>query len=71
MATSPPDTPIVAVDCDDEYLIDYLFEVNGYLIIKDAVAAEDIAQMNAWADAHWDYMEKTLRGGREGRPDGE
>ena len=50
MATA--DTPAVAAGCDDTYLIDYLFELNGYLIIKGAVSAADLAAMNAWADAH-------------------
>ena len=27
------DTPTVAAGCEDTYLIDYLFELNGYLII--------------------------------------
>ena len=50
----------VEAGCSDAYLVDYLFELNGYLIIKGAVGAEDIAEMNAWADAHWHYMDLSL-----------
>ena len=48
MTIPPADIPIVTADCNDESLIDYLFDLNGYLIIKGAVAPEDIAEMNAW-----------------------
>ncbi|MBN63014.1 MAG: hypothetical protein CME20_16790 [Gemmatimonadetes bacterium] len=64
------DTPAVAAGCDDTYLIDYLFELNGYLIIKGAVSAADLAAMNAWADAHAHYVDQPLRGGRDGHSDG-
>lgn len=71
MTMPPADIPIVTADCNDESLIDYLFDLNGYLIIKGAVAPEDIAEMNAWGDSHWDYMDKALRGGRNENTDGE
>lgn len=46
----------INADETDEYLIDYLFDLHGYLIIKNAVAPEDLKAMNDWADAHWDYV---------------
>ena len=55
----------------DVYLADYLFELNGYLIIKGGVQKADLAEMNAWTDAHWDYLEKPRRGGRDQNKDGE
>lgn len=69
--TLPADTATVDVGCEDDYLIDYLFELNGYLIIKGGVAAADIAEINAWAEAHWDYTNKARRGGHTGQADGE
>lgn len=47
--------PYVTPDMD-EYEVDYLFELNGFLILKGAVARADVAAMNAWADDHWDYV---------------
>ncbi len=64
------DTSAVAAGCDDTYLIDYLFELNGYLVIKGAVSAADLAEMNAWSDAHAHYMRQPLRGGGAGRSEG-
>ena len=59
----PADLSCVQAGCSDTYLVDYLFELNGYLIVKGAVSGEDIAEMNAWANAHWEYMDGTRRGG--------
>ena len=64
------DTSAVAAGCDDTYLIDYLFELNGYLVIKGAVSAADLAEMNAWSDAHAHYMRQPLRGGGAGNSEG-
>ena len=44
-------------DREDEQLIDYLFELYGYLILQQAVAPADTAQMNQWADTHQHFME--------------
>ncbi|MBM3264347.1 MAG: phytanoyl-CoA dioxygenase family protein [candidate division Zixibacteria bacterium] len=52
----------VTADETDHYLIDYLFDLNGYLILKKAVGAEDLAEMNRWVDDHWDYVEGKRRG---------
>jgi hypothetical protein len=51
----------ITPDEQDEYLIDYLFDLNGYLIIKGAVAQSDLDEMNAWVDAHWDYVDAKRR----------
>ncbi|MCE9589311.1 MAG: phytanoyl-CoA dioxygenase family protein [Planctomycetes bacterium] len=47
--------PIVTAGMD-EYEIDYLFDLHGYLILKNAVPREDVAQMNKWVDDHWEYV---------------
>jgi hypothetical protein len=47
----------VHVDETDEYLIDYLFDLNGYIILKNAVQKQDLEEMNQWIDYHWDYVE--------------
>lgn len=40
----------------DETLADYMFDLNGFLIIRNAVDSADIDAMNAWVDEHWDYV---------------
>lgn len=67
----PADLSCVQAGCSDTYLVDYLFELNGYLIVKGAVSVEDIAEMNAWANAHWEYMDGPRRGGNGGCADGD
>jgi len=47
--------PIVTRE-SDEYEVDYLFDLHGFLILKGAVAREDVQQMNRWVDDHWDYV---------------
>ncbi|MDA0840742.1 MAG: phytanoyl-CoA dioxygenase family protein [Planctomycetota bacterium] len=49
--------PIITADCDDEYLVDYMFDLHGYLILKNAIAPEDIKAINHWIDDHWAYVE--------------
>jgi ribosomal protein L21E len=53
---------VITADCQDDYLADYLFEVNGYLIIKGAVARPDLDAMNQWVDQHWDLAQGQRRG---------
>ena len=54
------DDPIIhPSDRGDQQLIDYLFELYGYLIFKEGVAAADIAEMNGWADDHQHFMVDT------------
>ena len=46
----------IQADEKDEYLIDYLFDLNGYIILKNAVDKKDLDEMNQWVDDHWDYV---------------
>ena len=46
----------INADETDEYLADYLFDLNGYLILKRAIAPEDLKAMNQWVDDHWEYV---------------
>lgn len=36
---------------------DYLFDLQGYLILRNAISKEDLAEMNQWVDDHWAYVE--------------
>ena len=47
----------------DEKLQDYLFDLQGYLILKDAIAVEDLREMNQWVDDNWSYVESPTRKG--------
>ena len=47
----------------DEYLIDYLFDLNGYIVIKGGIARKDLDEMNRWVDDHWRYVEGRRRQG--------
>jgi len=51
----------VKADEKDEYLIDFLFDLNGYIILKNAIVKEDLAEMNRWVDHHWDYVDGKRR----------
>lgn len=42
----------------DEQLTDYMFDLNGYLILEGAIDAADLAAMNRWIDNHWAYVEQ-------------
>ena len=46
----------------DEYLIDYLFDLNGYLVLKNAMKREDLEEINQWVDDPWEYVEGKRRG---------
>ncbi|MBI2504234.1 MAG: phytanoyl-CoA dioxygenase family protein [Candidatus Latescibacteria bacterium] len=45
----------------DEYLIDYLFDLNGYIILKNALDQTDLREMNQWVEDHWDYVQGKRR----------
>ena len=47
----------------DEYLIDYMFDLNGYIVIKGGIARGDLDEMNQWVDDHWGYVEGRRRQG--------
>ncbi len=51
------------IDADekDDYLVDYLFDLNGYIILKHAIAPEDLREMNQWAEDHWQYVDARRR----------
>lgn len=51
------------VDADetDEYLIDYLFDLNGYIVVKKAVQKQDLEEMNLWVDDHWNFVDGKCR----------
>ena len=52
---------------EDEYLIDYLFDLHGYIIVKSGLSEQDLAEANQWVDDHRDLIEgRRARGGEEG-----
>ena len=42
----------------DQEFQDYLFDLQGYLVLENAISEEDLEKMNAWIDAHWAYVEE-------------
>ena len=42
----------------DQEIQDYLFDLQGYLILEGAISEDDLDKMNAWIDAHWAYVEQ-------------
>ena len=50
----------------DEYLVDYLFDLNGYLVLKNAIACADLEEMNQWVDDHGDYVSGKHRSAGQG-----
>ena len=49
----------------DEYLIDYLFDLHGYIVLKGGIAKRDLDEMNQWVDDRWSYVEGGRRQGNE------
>ena len=47
----------------DQYLADYLFDLNGYIVVKKAIDPADLQAMNQWVDDHWQYVEGQRRQG--------
>ena len=41
----------------DQELQDYLFDLQGYLVLENAISKDDLEKMNEWIDAHWHYVE--------------
>ena len=37
---------------------DYLFDLNGYIVLEQAINRADLTYMNEWIDAHWDHVER-------------
>ena len=42
----------------DQEIQDYLFDLQGYLVLENAISKDDLKEMNGWIDAHWDYVEE-------------
>ncbi len=47
----------------DQHLLDYLFDLQGYLHLENAVSQEDVCEMNQWVDDHWEYVHGKKRRG--------
>ena len=41
----------------NEKQLDYLFDLQGYLILRNAISPQDLQEMNQWVDEHWTYVE--------------
>jgi len=41
----------------NEKQLDYLFDLQGYLILHEAISQEDLRAMNGWVDDHWPHVE--------------
>ena len=50
----------------DQEFQDYLFDLQGYLVLENAISEEDLEEMNAWIDAHWAYVEEPWAGKHRG-----
>lgn len=53
----------IAMNKTDQQLQDYLFDLHGYLHLKNAVSQEDVCEMNQWVDDHWEYVHGKRRRG--------
>lgn len=42
---------------DEEKELDYLFDLQGYVVLKSAISRDDLAEMNSWVDDHWAHVE--------------
>ena len=42
----------------DQDIQDYLFDLQGYLVLENAITAADLDQMNQWIDDHEAYVEE-------------
>ena len=47
--------PRVTADTDPE-LVDYIFDLYGYMILEQAIAQSDLDEINQWVDDHWSYV---------------
>jgi hypothetical protein len=43
---------------EDLRLQDYVFDLNGFIVLEQAVSPEDLRSMNAWVDDHQAYVEQ-------------
>jgi ectoine hydroxylase-related dioxygenase (phytanoyl-CoA dioxygenase family) len=51
----------------DQEQLDYLFDLQGYLILENAISEEDLNKINGWIDAHWEYVEEPWEPNSEDR----
>ncbi|MDE2811166.1 MAG: phytanoyl-CoA dioxygenase family protein, partial [Gemmatimonadota bacterium] len=42
----------------DNDVQDYLFDLQGYLVLKNAISAADLREMNQWIDDHASYVQE-------------
>ena len=49
----------------EEKTQDYLFDLQGYLVLEGAICDEDLQLINQWIDDHWNYVENPWIGGGE------
>ena len=42
----------------DQNVQDYLFDLQGYLVLENAISAADLREMNQWIDNHESYVEE-------------
>ena len=42
----------------DNHIQDYLFDLQGYLVLKNAISSADLHEMNQWIDDHASYVEE-------------
>ena len=50
----------------DQEIQDYLFDLQGYLVLENAISKDDLKEMNTWIDAHWEYIENPWAGRNRG-----
>ena len=46
---------------------DYLFDLQGYLVLENAISGADLREMNQWIDNHWSYVEEPWSGAGDAR----
>ena len=42
---------------EEDKQLDYLFDLQGYLVLKGAISIDDLREMNSWVDEHWAHVE--------------
>ena len=46
----------------EQKMMDYLFDLQGYLVLENTISVEDLSEMNQWIDDHWRWVEILLKG---------
>ncbi len=47
----------------NEKQLDYLFDLQGYLILRNAISKDDLREMNQWVDDQWSHVENAQLSG--------